>query len=112
MDPVTHRRMRTAHLNHSTWCVCGRQLRGNGEKTHRRACRANLAEHGWPLQSSWIETFVSEGYPGAETAKKVELGLGRWALEHEHHGHPGQPNRLLSWAEFKQLVWTLADSPP
>lgn len=36
MDPVTHRRMRTAHLDHAIRCVCGRLLHGNGEKAHRR----------------------------------------------------------------------------
>lgn len=109
MDPVTHRRMRTAHLNHTTTCACGRRLHGNGAKSHLRACKVNLAEAGWPLASSWIAIFVDANLPGAQTARRVEKGLGLWAMEHlAPSGRVTQPDSL-PWLEFKELIWRLAE---
>lgn len=109
MDPVTQRRMRTAHLNHRTTCACGRVLHGNGAKSHLRACEKNLNESGWPLADGWITTFVDAGLPGAETARRVQLGLGRWALEHRTPtGRVTQPDSL-PWQRFKELIWQLAE---
>jgi len=110
MDESKRLHMRRAHADRSHRCVCGRVVFGNGAKSHYRHCRVHLRERGWPLQSSWIETFVNAGMPGAETARKVEMGLGRWSLDNSLHDQPGQPNRL-PWAEFKDLIWTLAEQP-
>lgn len=49
MDPATHRRMRTAHTNHTHTCPCGKTVRGNGGwASHRWACptyQARLEEN-------------------------------------------------------------------
>jgi len=105
MDPVTHRRMRTAHLNHGETCTCGRKVYGNGRLSHLRTCDAHLAAVGWPLDAGWRNAIYT-GYDGdvrpiARVVREVERRLGAFYLERRKGG-----DRIaLRDAEMRDRVW-------
>lgn len=105
MDPVTHRRMRTAHLNHSVTCPCGRQLYGNGRTSHQRVCPDWLRTYGWPLDQG-MQQAIRDEYPRVSgIVLAVERELGRFYLDRR----AGGDKTPLSWRELRDLVWQYAE---
>lgn len=54
MDPATHRRMRTAHTNHTHECACDKVVRGNGGwASHAWSCRVYQTRHHDDPDNRW-----------------------------------------------------------
>lgn len=105
MDESTRLRMRTAHLNQTLTCACGRVLHGNGAPSHLRTCAASLARDGWPLETA-MQLAVFRAYPGrgAATLAAVQRRLGQLYLRRRRGGD----KTPLPWAEYRDLVWRYA----
>lgn len=105
-DDATRRRMRvTAHVNYSVACPCGRELWGNGKKSHLRKCEVNLAKNGWPLDAATTKAILAAYQDrGADVLRGVQARLGRYYLVRRRRGDTSDP----PWSEFSSLVWEYA----
>lgn len=104
MDPSTKRRMRSAHAKRATPCPCGREVYGNGWKSHARTCATWLAEHGWPLDGGLRLAILEER--GADGVRAAECEIARHVLAARKRGYRTPP----SWSQVKEWAWQAADT--
>lgn len=99
------------HAKHAHNCPCGRTLRGNGWKTHARACEAWLTRYGWPLDDNLADAIRTDsphlnGRRGrVPLLTHVQMAVGRAVLARRAEGN----KTPLRWQEAKDLAWTAAD---
>ena len=94
MDGARSSARRNARSKISYECPCGRVVYGNG-KQHQRSCKKHLAEIGWPLDEGMRDALRSEKVD----YRAVERALGAQTINPSN----------MPWADFRDLVWRLAD---
>ena len=97
VDLSVRHRMRSAHASRHDTCLCGRNIFGNGAKSHYRACPAYLAMYGWPLEKDLATMIAAEhGHDGLVAGQKA-IATAIIA-----------DGELPSWIARRDLAWNAA----